>query len=167
MIPETVELGTKAKTNPRKSVQITEELGSESDMDEDLESTRVPKVDRDFNPKDLGPRHPGWPVPGADPEAAFRSGIGRDHVQDQEAFSTASRAVIEKLRLEKEQMVCMLFKVHTDSFDQHDTELLSQHLTEEELDQINANAMRNPEALIRMNLERDLGEGVPANISRE
>jgi hypothetical protein len=132
-----------------------------------LESTRVPRVDHDFNPRDFGPRHPGSPVPGADPEAAFRSGIGRDHVQDQEAFSTASRAVIEKLRLEKEQMVRMLFKVHTDPFDQHDTQFLSQHLTEEELDQISANAMRNREALNRMNLERDLGEQVPANISRE
>jgi hypothetical protein len=94
----TFELEAKAKTNPKKSVQITEELESESDIDEDLESTRVPRFDRDFNPRDLDPRHPGSPEPGADPEAAFRSGIGRDHVQDEEAFSTVSRAVIEKLR---------------------------------------------------------------------
>jgi hypothetical protein len=115
-ILETADLGARVRTNPKKSVQIAGDLESESDMDEDLESTRVPRVDHDFNPRDFGPRHPGSPVPGADPEAAFRSGIGRDHVLDPEAFSTASRAVIDKLRQEKEQMVRLLFKVHTDSF---------------------------------------------------
>jgi hypothetical protein len=123
MILETAELGAKARTNPRKSVQITEELESESDMYKDLESTRVPRADHDFGPWDLGPRHPRSPIPDADPEAAFRSGIGREHVLDQEGFSTASKAVIDKLRIEKEQMVCLLFKVHTDSFNQQESKL--------------------------------------------
>jgi hypothetical protein len=51
---ETIDLGTRARTRPVKSVQYTDEVESESEMDEDLDLTRVLRADTDFGPRETG-----------------------------------------------------------------------------------------------------------------
>ncbi len=51
-------------------------------MDEDLELTRVPRDDFDFGPREPGQRPFRSPISARDPDAAYRSAFGREHVLD-------------------------------------------------------------------------------------
>ncbi len=82
-------------------------------MDEDLDLTRVPRADTDFYPREPGqpPSRTPIPAPARNPYDAFRSGIGRERVLDQEGFSSASKVVIDQLTKERDDIVrkCLEF----------------------------------------------------------
>jgi hypothetical protein len=51
----TVELGTRVRTRPTKSVRYNDDLESEPEIDEELDLTRIPNVDSDFYRREPGP----------------------------------------------------------------------------------------------------------------
>jgi hypothetical protein len=160
---ETADLGTRVKTRQTKSVKYTDYLDSESEMDEDLDLTRVPSTDTDFYPREPGqcPSRTPIPAPARNPSDAFKSGIGRERVLEQEGFSSASLAVIDRMTKEREDIVELMFKVHTDNLTTEESDLMTKYLTPDQVVQIDNKVMEDRRNIRRHEVDRVLGLPIP------
>ena len=66
---------------------------------------------------------------------------------------------------EREDLVKLMFRVHTDTLDHEESELMAKYLTPDQVIQIEVNAMKNRQAVERREVERDLGLPIPAHVS--
>ncbi len=155
---ENVETGTKSKA--------TRSISEHSEMEEeDFDITTIPYFDRNYynsNPEGKKQDSPAKrPLEfsfntSQNPTGAFASDIGKTHRDERTEFSTASQAMIDKLIRERDDVVKLVFKVHTDDLNDEESNLLTKYLTEDQIEELNAKTQATRRALGSNPLEFDI-----------